>query len=328
MKKRSIIIVLVALLVAAAGVTGYLIYERKESGRLTIYGNIDIRTVHLSFRVGGKLLELMVDEGAAVQPGQLLGRLDKQPYENSLKQAQASVLAQQAQLGKLEAGYRKEEIAQVRSELAERRTAFEYAEKFYQRQVNLLPSRAISTNDVDNARTARDQARAALQAAQDKLSQYETGSRVEDIDAARAALLQAQAALAQAELSLTDTNLIAPSAGTVLTRVVEPGTMLAAGSPVFTISLTRLVWVRAYVDGYNLSRAVPGRELEVYIDNRAAPYRGSIGFVSPTSEFTPKSVQTPELRTDLVYRLRILIEDADDALRQGMPVTIVFPDQD
>lgn len=325
-KRKLIIIISVIILAAAAAMLAYMLYERTSGGRLTIYGNVDIRTVNLSFRVGGKLESLSVDEGDPVAQGQVLGQLDKQPYENALLQAQANVQAQEAQLAKLETGFRHEEIDQARAVVEERRTALDYAEKLYKRQVELLPSRAVSVNDVDNTRTGRDQARAALEAAQSQLDLYQSGNRSEDIDAARAALLQAQAALSQAELNLADSVLIAPSAGTVLTRAVEPGTMLASGSPVLSVSLTRPVWVRAYVDGRNLARAVPGAALEIYADHRAEPYRGSIGFVSPTAEFTPKSVQTPELRTDLVYRLRIIVDEPDEQLRQGMPVTIVFPD--
>lgn len=325
-KKKIVVIVIITLLTVAGAIAAYMFYERQAGNRLTIYGNVDIRTVSLSFRVGGKLEALYVDEGDTVTPGQLLGRLDRQPHENALMQAQAAVQAQAAQLEKMERGFRSEEIEEARASVRERGTAFAYSEKFYKRQVELLPSRAVSVDDVDNARTARDQAKAALEAAEARLDLYERGNRDEDIEAARASLAQARAQLAQAELNLADTDLTAPSAGTVLTRAVEPGTMLSSGSPVFSLSLTRPVWVRAYVDGRNLGRAVPGTILDIYTDYRAEPYRGSIGFVSPTAEFTPKSVQTPELRTDLVYRLRIIVENPDDRLRQGMPVTIVFPE--
>ncbi len=185
--------------------------------------------------------------------------------------------------------------------------------------------RTISANDLENARSSRDQAQATLKSAQDKLSQYHTGNRPQEIEQAKAGLEQAQAALAQAQLDLHDTTLVAPSAGTLLTRAVEPGSMLSAGSTVFTLSLTRPVWVRAYVNETRLNQAVPGTELLLYTDGRPdKPYHGKIGFVSPTAEFTPKTVETPDLRTDLVYRLRIIVTDADDALRQGMPVTVRF----
>ena len=151
---------------------------------------------------------------------------------------------------------------------------------------------------------------------------------MQDIEQAKATLEQAQAELAQAELNLHDTTLTSPSDGTLLTRAVEPGSMLSAGGTVLTLSLTRPVWVRAYVDERNLSQAQPGREILLYTDGRPdKPYHGKIGFVSPTAEFTPKTVETPDLRTDLVYRLRIVVTDADDALRQGMPVTIKFSDE-
>lgn len=184
---------------------------------------------------------------------------------------------------------------------------------------------ATSADALEDARTARNQAQANLQAAKDKLSQYRSGNRPQEIEQAKAEVAQSEAALAQAQLNLQDATLLSPSAGTVLTRAVEPGTMLGAGGTVFTLSLTRPVWVRAYVNETSLNQAVPGTELEIYTDGRPGkPYHGKIGFVSPTAEFTPKSVETPDLRTDLVYRLRVIVTDADDALRQGMPVTLRF----
>lgn len=235
--------------------------------------------------------------------------------------------AAQAQLDLLLAGYRTEEIAQARAAVAQQQAAFSYADSYLKRQQGLWASKATSANDLEDAKTARNQALANLQAAKDKLSQYETGNRPQEIEQAQATLAQAQAAADQAELNLKDTQLFAPSTGTVLTRAVEPGTMLASGSTVFSVSLTRPVWIRAYVSEENLSRAIPGTEIEIYTDGRPdKPYHGKIGFVSPTAEFTPKSVETPELRTSLVYRLRVIVTDADDSLRQGMPVTLRFND--
>ena len=324
MKKQTL--VLVALIgLCLCGWYAYTRYTDKSAQETIIYGNVDIRTVNISLRVGGRLESLNVDEGDAVSAGQILGQLDRIPYQNMLAEAKANLAAQKAQLALLEEGFRPEEIAQARSEAEERRVAAQYAEIFYDRMLNLGPSHAVSQNDVDEAKNSRDKARAALQASLDKLALYESGSRRQDINAARARLMQAEAALAQAELNLADTRLISPSDGVILTRAVEPGTMLNAGSAVFTLSLTRPVWVRAYVDEVNLARAVPGTKVRIYIDAKpGAPYIGVIGFVSPTAEFTPKSVQTPELRTSLVYRLRVIVQDPDDSLRQGMPVTIRF----
>ncbi|SCC02083.1 HlyD family secretion protein [Kosakonia oryzendophytica] len=323
--KKPVVVIVVAIIVLAVLGGGWMWYQSKQENSLTLYGNVDIRTVNLSFRVGGRLASLAVDEGDTIKRGQLLGELDKAPYENALLQAQANVSTAQAKYSLATAGYRDEEIAQAVAAVNQARAAYDYAQNYYQRQLGLIKSHAIPANDLENARSSRDQAQATLKSAQDKLSQYRAGNRPQEIAQAKAGLEQAEAALAQAQLDLQDTALIAPANGTLLTRAVEPGSMLSAGGTVLTLSLTRPVWIRAYVDERNLQQAQPGQEVTLYTDGRPnKPYHGKIGFVSPTAEFTPKTVETPDLRTDLVYRLRIIVTDADDTLRQGMPVTIHF----
>ncbi|HBR1514881.1 TPA: secretion protein HlyD [Klebsiella quasipneumoniae subsp. quasipneumoniae] len=324
MKKPVVVILLIVILLAALG-GGWWWYQSSRQQPLTLYGNVDIRTVNMSFRVGGRLASLTVDEGDSIRAGQTLGELDRAPYENALLQAQANVSTAQAQYDLMMAGYRSEEIAQAAAAVNQAQAAYDYAQNFYQRQLGLRASSAISANDLENARSSRDQAQATLKSAQDKLRQYRAGNRPQEIAQAKASLEQAQAALAQTKLDLHDTVLTAPSDGTLMTRAVEPGTMLNAGGTVLTLSLTHPVWVRAYVDEKNLGQAQPGQAVLLYTDSRPdKPYHGKIGFVSPSAEFTPKTVETPDLRTDLVYRLRIVVTDADGALRQGMPVTVSF----
>ncbi|MFU0919349.1 secretion protein HlyD [Kluyvera sichuanensis] len=327
MKKPVALILVVVVIVALIG-GGTWWYQSRQNNGLTLYGNVDIRTVNMSFRVGGRLQSLSVDEGDAIKQGQTLGELDKAPFENALMQAKANVATAQAQYDLMMAGYRAEEIAQAAAAVKQAQAAYDYAQSFLLRQQGLWSKRLLSANDLENAKSSRDQALATLKSAQDKLSQYRAGNRPQEIAQAKANLEQAQAQLAQSTLDLQDTVLTAPSDGTLLTRAVEPGSMLSAGSTVLTLSLTRPVWVRAYVDEKNLSQAQPGREILLYTDGRPdKPYHGKIGFVSPTAEFTPKTVETPDLRTDLVYRLRIIVTNADDSLRQGMPVTLRFSDE-
>lgn len=322
--KKPLIVVLLLLLLAAV-ISGNWWYQNRQPKELTLYGNVDIRTVNLSFRVGGRLASLNVDEGDTIKSGQTLGELDRAPYENALQQAQANVSTAQAQYDLMMAGYRSEEIAQAAAAVNQAQAAYDYAQNFYLRQLGLRKSSAISANDLENSLSSRDQAQATLKSAQDKLRQYRAGNRPQEIAQAKASLEQSQAALAQAKLDLHDTLLTSPSDGTLMTRAVEPGSMLSAGGTVLTLSLTRPVWVRAYIDEKNLGQARPGREVLLYTDSRPnKPYHGKIGFISPTAEFTPKTVETPDLRTDLVYRLRIVVTDADNTLRQGMPVTITF----
>ncbi|MDF7667477.1 secretion protein HlyD [Orbaceae bacterium ESL0727] len=324
--KKKILLGLLLLIVISLG---YAIWRYSENrSPLLLYGNVDIRTVNSSFRVAGRLIQLDKEEGDHVKQGDRLAKLDDQPYRIALEQAKANLMVQQAQLDLVTRGYRKEEIAQATAQVAQYRAAYDYAENNYQRMAKLMKTAAISKDALDNSLTLRNQAKANWQTAQNKLAQLTTGYRQEEIDSAKAAVAVATAQVAQAELNLTDTTLYAPSNGTILTRAIETGTLLPAGLPVYSISLDHPVWVRAYIDEVNLAQAIPGSTVYIYRDGRPdKPYIGKIGFVSPTAEFTPKTVETTTLRTDLVYRLRIQIDEtgdgkADDMLRQGMPVTI------
>ena len=190
------------------------------------------------------------------------------------------------------------------------------------RQQALVATSAVSRQAFDDAQRTLDTAVAQYSQNSAALAEAVNGPRVEDIDAARAQLRVAESTQALAATALARAQLKAPSDGVVMTRVTEPGTVVLPGSVVYSIALTSEVWVRAFVPETLLPRAVPNAEVRVLIDGRATPYAGRIGYVSPSAEFTPKTVETPELRTQLVYRIRVRITDADDGIRQGQPVTI------
>jgi HlyD family secretion protein len=320
---KKIIPILIILLGVLAGAAWlYHKHQRNKGTPLTLYGNVDIREVTLGFRVSGKLAKLDYDEGDKVKVGDALARLDAEPYSNQVASAQAQVESLRARLKLRETGNRPEEIAQARSLVHEREATAANAERLFNRYNELLASKTIAVQDRDNAAASYDEAQARLKSARDNLALLEAGFRVEDIAQAKADLAQAEASLATANLQLEDTVLTAPSDGTILTRAQEAGAILQPGSAVFTVSLVNPVWVRAFVNEPNLGRIHPGMQVEIRTDShRDKPYRGQIGFISPRAEFTPKTVETTELRTTLVYRLRIVVNNPDEGLRQGMPVT-------
>ncbi|HWH68406.1 MAG TPA: secretion protein HlyD [Candidatus Sulfotelmatobacter sp.] len=323
MKKR--ILILLVLLVLA-GVGAWLLTakgRRANQGTLQLYGNVDIREVNLGFRVPGRLAQVLRDEGDAVKACEVLGRLDDEPYRREVEEARAQVASLRAHVQLLEAGYRPQEIAQAHAVAREREVTAANAERVYKRQEELFQAKTVSIQERDDAEAKYREAEARLKSAREQLNLLEAGFRAEDIAQAKADLARAEAALASAELRLDDTVLKAPAAGVILTRAQEPGAILQAGTTVLTVSLTRPVWVRAYVQEPELGRIHPGMQVEVYTDSRPdKPYRGQIGYISPRAEFTPKNVETTELRTSLVYRLRVVVDDPDEGLRQGMPVTV------
>lgn len=323
-RAAKLAIVIVVLILGIGAVYVWRARTNGDAGLLRLYGNVDIREVQLAFRQPGRVTEMAFDEGDAVTAGARLATLDAQPYRDALASAEASVKVAQADLAKLRRGLRPQEIVQAREALKQAQAAAVEAERNYQRQSSLLASGATSQRTVDAARTARDQAAAGVGAAKAALSQASEGFRKEDIAAGEARLAAAQAAQAQAATALADTELRAPSDGTVIARVREPGSMVASQSTVYSLSLDKPVYVRAYVGEPDLGRIAPGTLVRVKSDASDKVYRGQIGFISPRAEFTPKTVETTDLRTDLVYRLRIVIDaaDSDKGLRQGMPVTI------
>jgi HlyD family secretion protein len=293
---------------------------------LTIYGNVDIRQVPLGFRVGGRIAKVYFDEGDDVKAGSVIARLDNVPYRNAMQAAEADVLGLRSTLDKLVAGPRKSEIAQGAATLNERLADLEHLELALERAVQLRPNGTISQAGLDEASAAHAAAAARAESAREALGLLQEGSRAEDIATARANLAAAEAKLASARTSLGDTELRAPNDGVILSRVREEGAIVSSSDIVSVLSIRQPVWVRSYIPETDLGKIHPGMELDVYSDSHPdAPVKGTVGFISPVAEFTPKSVETAELRTDLVYRLRIIIADAGPQLRQGMPVTIKVP---
>lgn len=332
MRRRLPILVILILLGAGIAFWAFDLQTRLGFGQahpetLTLYGNVDIRQVELGFRVPGRIAAMGPEEGDRVAPGAVLASLDPRPYQDDLHSAQAEVARQAANLAKLEAGTRPGEIAQARALVAEREAVLANAQRVFERQERLIRTGATTQQALDNARALKDEAEARLVSAQRALELALDGFRQEDIAAARAALDSARAGQAAAQTALSDAELQAPAGGVVLSRVREPGAIVAPGETVYTLSLEAPVWVRAYVPEPSLGLIHPGMRAEILTDSRPeAPYHGQIGFISPVAEFTPRSVETPELRSDLVYRLRVVVEDADQGLRQGMPVTVRLPD--
>jgi HlyD family secretion protein len=326
MKKR-LILIFILLIIVVIGIFGWERKQAREDSTLTLYGNVDIRQVNLGFRVFGKLTKLLVDEGDPIKTGQILGFLDDEPYRDQINQAQATVEAMEAAYLLKKNGYRPQEIEQAVAQVYEQAVVVENARLILKRSNELVKTKGIPLQERDNSDATLKEAEAKLLALKENLSLLREGYRQEEIDQAHANLKEAKAALATAILQLQDTTLVAPSNGTILVRAQEPGAVLAAGSTVFTLSLDNPVWVRAYVEERNLGHIHPGMKVKLTTDSTKS-FEGQIGFISPTAEFTPKTVETPELRTSLVYRLRIVVLNPDIYLRQGMPVTVTIEKDD
>jgi len=323
------IVILAILIVVAAG--GYFAYNRiheKEKGgenALNYYGSVEIRRVNLSFRVGGRIAEILAEEGEPLMKGQVFARLDRAPLDVEVAAAQASRDQAAATLERAENGSRKQEIEEARALVEEYRATLALAEAELERNQGLIGKNAVSRSLYDASLSQRDVAKARLARAEATVDLLVEGTRREDVEAARAALAHAEAALEKAKIAAADSELVAPNDGVLLTRVAEPGSMTTAGQTVATLSVRDVVWVYIFVEEPDLGKVAPGTPVEIRTDSSDHVYRGHVGYVSPEAEFTPKTVETPNLRTNLVYRARVVVENFDQELRQGAPVDVKIP---
>lgn len=313
-----------------------------------------VRRGEVVARLDTSRLEPQVAQAAAqvAVQRQIVARVHHGSRPEEIAQARAQVAAQQQVVARLRRGNRPEEIAQARASVMSAQAEAVQARQQYRRFTGLSQTRVgqvVSQQDVENARAALDVAEARLLAAQKALDLAIAGPRQEEIAEAEARLLAArktldlviagprqeeiaeaearlQAAEAQLALlqqALTDAQLVSPIDAVVRTRILEPGEMASPQKPVLSLAITDPKWVRAYVAEADLGRVAPGMLASVQVDSfPERRFAGWIGFLSPVAEFTPKAVQTEELRTALVYEVRIFVKDPDDVLRLGMPATV------
>ncbi len=343
-KKRVFILAILVLLIGA-GFFGWRWLQRKHapSDTITLYGNVDIRQVELAFNDSERIDKLLVDEGTAIHAGQLVGQLVQQRFLDAVAQDRATMAAQQQVVARLLAGSRPEEIAQAhadvaaaQADVAAAQANVTNAELLYRRQQTLAKQQYVSLQIRDDAERSylaeqSDLAgkKQALVAKEQALQLAVIGPRKEDIAAARATLQADTATLALAQKQLADTQLYAPADGVIQDRILEPGDMVTPQTPVFTLALDNPLWVRAYLPEPQMGKVALG--MRAWIESDSFPgqrFPGWIGFISPVSEFTPKNVETTQLRSQLVYRVRVYACNPDHRLRLGMPATVVIPLRD
>ncbi len=318
----------VAVVAVAAFLAYWFTLPAQPTDQLVLYGNVDLREVDLAFNGNERIATVLVQEGDVVHKGEVLAKMDVSRLKPELEQAEAQVAAQKAVVARLHHGSRPQEIAQARANLESARADAENAQIIYQRQKSLFEKGSGTEQERDNAKAAMDIANAKVNVNEKALDLAIAGPRIEDVDQGEAQLKADEAQLALIRAQFTDATLISPTDGIVRSRLLEPGDMASPSKPVFSLAIISPKWVRAYVSEPDLGHVHPGMAASVMVDSfpdRRFP--GWVGFISPIAEFTPKTVQTEELRTSLVYEVRVFVKDDANMLRLGMPATVYLPRQ-
>ena len=311
-------------------------------------GHVEATEVRLSAEVGGRLLELRVDEGSRVKAGDVIAQLDTRDTELALARARAERDQADAQLRLLLAGSRVEDLRQAEAQVsaveadvtaarAERDTALaerDAARVDLRRFEDLLRSNSGSQKQRDDAATRTQVADGRVRSAEQRVRSGEervratretflrlkAGPRQQEIDAARARLAAVDAQIATVEKVLHDATVSSPAGGIVTQKLVEPGEVLAPRAPLAILTDLDHAWANVYLDEPAVPRVTLGQAATVYTDAGGPGIPGTITYISPRAEFTPRNVQTAEERSKLVYRIKISVDNAQGLLKSGMPV--------
>ncbi len=323
MKKRIIVVCILAVVAIAGVLLWGRLGKESDQGVLSLSGNVEVTEVDTGFKLAGRVIELLTDEGHKVEKGQKIAVLDSAELENLVAQNRAALSEAAARLAELKTGSRPQEIAQASANMKALDAELVKARKDYERADRLFKSDAISAQQLDAAKSAYDSRAEQVKAAGEQLSLLKEGPRKEVIKAAEDRLQQAKAALRVVEERFGDTVLYAPVSGVVLKKNVERGEVVQAGTPVFTIGEIDDPWIKVYIKEDKLGLAKLGQKADISVDSyRGKVYEGTVSYISSEAEFTPKTVQTQEERVKLVFGVKVRVKNINQELKPGMPADV------
>lgn len=322
------------LALAAAACNG-----KAQEGVVRVSGHVEATEVQVAAEVGGRIVELRVEEGDRVKRGDIIANLDRRDTELQLARVRAERQTADAQLRLLLAGSRPEDIRQAQAqaeaaqtEAAAARAELQAAETDLGRFESLLRANAGSQKQRDDAKArvdiARERVRGAdegIRAAREALAKLRAGARPQEIDAARARVAAMDAQMAALEKSLEDARLVSPVDGIVTSKLADQGELVAPRTPVVVITDLDRAWANLFVPEPLIPRVKIGQPATLYTDAGGQGIPGKVTFVSPKAEFTPRNVQTADERSKLVYRIKVSVDNREGILKQGMPVDAELP---
>lgn len=318
--KKAFLLLIVVLVLCLLGVYIFVIHKGLDLNKA--HGTVDIQDSLLSFERSGKIINLYVDEGNEVHQGDLLARLDSQALEHQLRIQFAQCNAERSLLEQYQNGYLKEELDSAKANVAKAQAAVDLAAMTYKRNASLLESKSVSKQDYDSAKAAYDQAQAALAESEAQLALYQRGYREEMISAQAAKVSACTQQLRYLDYQINNQGIIrAPFTGTIRAKTHELSDFVGAGETIFTLTNELSKKIRIYLSENQLNLIKTGQTVSVEVPYHA-PLAGKVTFISPAAMFTPKSVQTEDLRADLVYEVTVEVSDPNKVLRFGQAITV------
>ncbi|MGA3125976.1 MAG: efflux RND transporter periplasmic adaptor subunit [Candidatus Korobacteraceae bacterium] len=323
--KRFIIPFLLVLAIGAGFLYYRAVHKTKTADTLLLSGNVEAHESVVAFRTSGRIVALPVEEGKEVKAGELLARIDDGDYQQQVRIDEAMLQTRKKELDLALAGSRAQDIQAAMQTVADARADLELKRADLARYSALYKRDAVSTQTRDQADSAFKRALAIYERAEQNLSEMKEGTRKEQIAVSRASVRAAKQDLGLSRVRRDYTVLPSPVSGVVTVRQAELGEYVAAGTPVVTIADIDHLWVRAYVGETDMGRVSWGQAVTLRTDAYPGKtYGGTVSFISPEAEFTPKTVQTDKERVALVYRIKVDVDNPKHELKPGMPADIII----
>jgi len=304
---RRLVIPIIILL----GLFAWLVYRSEQKKNSNVYsGTIEARDADIGSLMGGRVSEVLVEEGDSVRAGETLVRFDRYLLDPRIKEQESRIAQMRANLERVERGPRREEIERARIN-------YEHAEKERVRQETLLKQGV-------GIQATYDETAAAAEVAKQQWEELKRGSRSEDVQAARAQLSAEENTLAMLHRQVEESEVKAPADGTIQTMDLRPGDMIAPNQPVAVLLESNELWVRVFVPETRLGEVRVGQPVDISIDTfPKRVFKSKVQSVSERAEYTPRNVQTPEQREDQVFAVRLRLDPAPE-LKAGMTATVRF----
>ncbi len=323
-EKKPIILLIMLIIIGCISYFAYHHYFYSDSSFIEASGTIEAQSVELSARISGTLMNITVKEGVLVEKGELIAELSRNDLLAQREQYAFGVVAQEANLDNLISGARTEEIKVASSAVSIAAANLQQSESELERATNLFEAGALTKADLEKLQLARDNMEQQLEAAQANLNLLQAGSRPGVIAAASAELERSKAALKGVDAQLADLQIYSPIDGIISSSNYEAGEYIQVGSSLAQVTNLQNMWIKVYIPTDDLPLITIGQKASITVSGSNQVFTGTVEYLASQGEFTPKTIQTKKERTNVVYAVKLALDNEAGLLKPGMPADVIF----
>ncbi|MCX7945243.1 MAG: efflux RND transporter periplasmic adaptor subunit [Deltaproteobacteria bacterium] len=298
--------------------------KKENPDVISASGILDSTQIRISSKLGGKILKMYADEGRKIKKGDILFETDCEELRLQLLQAETNLMIAKNQYSLVIKGARREDIEQVKYSIDILETNLLIAKNDFERAKRLFEANAISQKTLEEAELKVKVIEKQIEASKQNYQKVKNISRAEEIEAARLRIESSNIAIDILKERMSDCTVTSPVDGTITKKIFNEGELIAPGSPVYLITDTSKIFLKIYLPEKEIFRIKIGDKAIIKTDADIGEFQGVVTYISDEAEFTPKTIQTKDERTKLVFMVKIEIDNVDGRLKSGLPADAYF----